>query len=247
MGLRFAGGGKQVPRLRRKIRWRIFLLRSEWQRGSGTTEVAPFRNNVVGPDAGETGDAFGGDGEVGAGADENFFEAADESDDAEGFEGRVCDSPGRTNASAPTRKRLARADASTSLRAGFCVRSYTKAAEIEDGVADDLAGAVESDVAAAVAFEELNAALGEEFARGDNVNSFRIAAEADDGRVFEQEQDVADSFFLAQGDELLLQAKAGRVVNGAELNDGDQRFAFFLETRCFALLRCLSRSFILAP
>ena len=59
--------------------------------------------------------------------------------------------------------RLARADPSTPLRAGFCVRPYTKAAEVEDGIADDLAGAVEGDVAAAVAFEELDAALGEEF------------------------------------------------------------------------------------
>jgi len=33
-------------------------------------------------------------------------------------------------------------------------------AEVEDGVADDLAGAVESYVAAAVAFEELDATLG---------------------------------------------------------------------------------------
>ena len=36
-------------------------------------------------------------------------------------------------------------------------------AQIEDGIADDLAGAVEGDVAAAVAVEELNAALGKEF------------------------------------------------------------------------------------
>jgi hypothetical protein len=34
------------------------------------------------------------------------------------------------------------------------------AAQIEDGIADELAGAVEGDVAAAVAFEEFDAALG---------------------------------------------------------------------------------------
>ena len=38
-----------------------------------------------------------------------------------------------------------------------------ESAEVEDGIADDLAGAVEGDVAAAVAFEEFDAALGEEF------------------------------------------------------------------------------------
>jgi hypothetical protein len=40
------------------------------------------------------------------------------------------------------------------------VRPYTKSAEIEDGIANDLAGAVEGDVAASVALEEFDAALG---------------------------------------------------------------------------------------
>ena len=101
-------------------------------------------------------------------------------------------------------------------------RFHEHAAQVEDGIADDLAGAVEGDVAAAVAFEELNAALGKEFGRGDYVRGFGVAAERDDGRVFEQEQDVADFFFFAQGDELLLQAQAGGVVDGAELDDRDQ-------------------------
>lgn len=80
------------------------------------------------------------------------------------------------------------------------------AAQVEDGVADDLSGAVKGDIATAVAFEELNPALGPEFGRGDYVCGFGIAAEGDDRRVLEQKQDVADLFFLAQSDELLLQA-----------------------------------------
>jgi len=43
-----------------------------------------------------------------------------------------------------------------------------------------LAGAVEGDVAAAVAFEELDAALGEEFAGGNDVGGFGVAAQSDD-------------------------------------------------------------------
>ena len=39
-----------------------------------------------------------------------------------------------------------------------------------------MAGAVEGDVAAAVAFEEFDAALAQEVGRGDNVCCFRIAA-----------------------------------------------------------------------
>ena len=48
---------------------------------------------------------------------------------------------------------------------------------------------------------------------------FRVAAESDDGRVFEQQKDVADAAFLAQFDEVFLQAQAGCVVDRAELED----------------------------
>jgi hypothetical protein len=41
--------------------------------------------------------------------------------------------------------------------------------------------------------------------------------------VFQQEKDVADFFCLAQVYQLLLYAEAGGVVDGAELEDGDQR------------------------
>ena len=51
-----------------------------------------------------------------------------------------------------------------------------EAAQVEDGIADDLAGAVEGDVAAAVAFEELDAATGEEFGGGDYVGGLGVAA-----------------------------------------------------------------------
>jgi len=73
-------------------------------------------------------------------------------------------------------------------------------AEIEDRIADDLAGAVEGDVASAVAFEEFYAALLEEFRRGDYVCRFGIAAQGDDWLMFEQQEDVADLFFFAESD-----------------------------------------------
>ena len=40
--------------------------------------------------------------------------------------------------------------------------------------------------------------------------------------MFEQEQNVADLFFFSQCDELLLQAQACGVIDGTELDDGDQ-------------------------
>jgi hypothetical protein len=67
------------------------------------------------------------DCEVHAGADQDFFEAADEFDHAQGF--------------------------AFALRGGM-------GAQVENWIANDLAGAVESNVPAAVAFEDFDAALG---------------------------------------------------------------------------------------
>ena len=77
---------------------------------------------------------------------------------------------------------------------------------------------MEGDVATAVAFEELDTSLGEELGGRNYIRRFRVAAQCDDWRVFEQEKHVADLFFFAEGDELLLQAKARGVINGAELD-----------------------------
>jgi hypothetical protein len=40
--------------------------------------------------------------------------------------------------------------------------------------------------------------------------------------VLEEEEGVADFFFFAEGEQLLLQAEGCGVVDGAELEDGDQ-------------------------
>lgn len=67
-----------------------------------------------------------------------------------------------------------------------------------------MAGAVEGDVAPAVAFEEFDSALLQEFGRGYYVFRLRVAAKRDDWLVFQQEEDVADFFFFAESYELLL-------------------------------------------
>ena len=81
----------------------------------------------------------------------------------------------------------------------------SKTSQIEDGVAHDLAGAVEGDVAAAVAFEEFDAALGEEFRARNYICGFGIAAQGDDRLMLQQKKNIADLFFFAERDELLLQ------------------------------------------
>ena len=90
----------------------------------------------------------------------------------------------------------------------FAVRRW-KSAEIEDRIADDLAGTVEGDVATAVTFEEFDAAAVELLGRGKNVGDLGIAAEGDDRGVFEQEEDVADLSLFTEVYEFLLQAQGG--------------------------------------
>jgi hypothetical protein len=105
--------------------------------------------------------------------------------------------------------------------AGGSVRATRILAKIEDGIADELSGAVEGDIAAAVALEELDAASDKGFGGSEDVGGFGVAAESDDGRVLDQEEDVADLFLFAQIDQLLLEAQAFGVVEGSELDDGN--------------------------
>jgi hypothetical protein len=59
---------------------------------------------------------------------------------------------------------------------------------------------VECDVAAAIAFEEFDAAVFQEFRGGYHVCGFRIPAKRDYWPMFEQEEDVAYLFFFAERD-----------------------------------------------
>ena len=106
-----------------------------------------------------------------------------------------------------------------------CAQSLTfavrrgNAPQIENGITDELARAVESDVAAAITFENLDAALSQDFGRGKDVVPLAIATESDDRRMFEQKKNVADAVFFAQIDQALLQPQAGGVIERAELED----------------------------
>src|SRR5258708_29357849 len=148
-------------------------------------------------DSCESGHAFCWDGEVGAGSNQYFFKAADVVDRAQ----RLTDG------------RFLRAE-SWELRAAV-------SAEVEDGVADELPGAVEGDVAAAVAFEDLDSAQSQLVGRQQDVGRLRVASQGDDRRVLEQEQHVADASGFAEFDQFLLDAQSGSVVDAAELEDGD--------------------------
>ena len=92
-----------------------------------------------------------------------------------------------------------------------------QAAQVEDGVADELAGAVIGDVAAAVDLVEGDAARGKQLIGGENVGAVGVAAQRKHRRMLEQQQHVADAVLLAQRDQLLLQAKGFSVGDAAEI------------------------------
>ena len=77
-------------------------------------------------------------------------------------------------------------------------------------------------VTSAIAFENFHAALCELLRRGEHVRSFGIPAEGDHRRVLQQKKNIADAAFFAQVNQLLLQAEGRRVVESAELEDGNQ-------------------------
>jgi hypothetical protein len=95
------------------------------------------------------------------------------------------------------------------------------AAEIEDGVADELAGAVIGDVAAAIDLVHLHSTLGEEIVASEDVGAVGVAAEGEDGRMLQHEESVADEVLLASGDDLLLDGESFAVGDAAEMEKID--------------------------
>jgi hypothetical protein len=89
--------------------------------------------------------------------------------------------------------------------------------EIEDRVPDELSGAVEGYVAAAVALEDFHSTQSQLIRRQQNVGCFRIPSQRDNGCVLKQKQNVANAISFAEFNQFLLDAQSGRVVDLAEL------------------------------
>ena len=99
-------------------------------------------------------------------------------------------------------------------------------AEVEDGIADQLPGAVIGDVAAALDRVHVDAARGQ-FSIGGRDEAAPAADEAaaaqgEHRRMLEQQQHIADLAGAAQLDELLLQLEGAEVIGTAELEQGEQ-------------------------
>ena len=74
---------------------------------------------------------------------------------------------------------------------------------------------MECNVSTSIALEKLDALSLQEVRRSQQVFSTRIATEGDDGKVFEQKQNVGNASLLAEFCKGLLQAQSCAVVNGA--------------------------------
>ena len=81
-------------------------------------------------------------------------------------------------------------------------------AQIEDRIADQLAGTVIRDVAAAIGGVEGDAGARQNVVAGQQIFHVAVAAQRDDVRMLEQQELVGDQPLLALGRELLLQFAA---------------------------------------
>lgn len=103
--------------------------------------------------------------------------------------------------------------------------AWEVAAEVEDGVADELARTVVGDVSSAIDLVYLDAFLGEELVGGQDVGTCGVSTEGEDRGMLEEQEGVADLIRLAGGDDSLLDGEAFGIGNAAELEEMDDHAA----------------------
>jgi len=84
-------------------------------------------------------------------------------------------------------------------------------AEIEDGIADDLAGTVVGDVSATIGRVEFDAFLAEDAFGDEEIGAAGVATESDDVGMLAEKEDVVDGGGFEGGDEALLEGVGVRV------------------------------------
>ena len=94
-------------------------------------------------------------------------------------------------------------------------------AQIKDRIPHQLPRPVKRNVSAAIALEHLDPASRQHFGRSQHIGGFSVTSKGNDGRVFQQQQHIADLSCLPQIDQLPLQAQTFGVVKHPELDNGD--------------------------
>ena len=95
------------------------------------------------------------------------------------------------------------------------------AAQVDDRISHKLARPVIRHIAATVDLVQLDSALREHLVAGKYVGTMRITAKREDGRVFEQEERVADKILLTRRDDSLLDGEGFRVRDATETEEVD--------------------------
>ena len=90
-------------------------------------------------------------------------------------------------------------------------------AQVEDGIAHDLSGAVIGDVAAAIGRVEGDAGARQNVVAGQQVFQMPVAPQRDDMRVLQQEELIRDQPLLAIAREPLLEFQRAGVIDSPEL------------------------------
>jgi len=93
--------------------------------------------------------------------------------------------------------------------------------EIENGIADDLTGAVIGDVAAAIGFAKLDIFLPQNIFGGEEIFLASVAAEGEDMWMLAEEENVVDGAGFAGGDDAPLEGVG--VGPGEEAEIGDEK------------------------
>ena len=104
-----------------------------------------------------------------------------------------------------------------------------QAAQIEDGIADELSGAVVGDVAAAVDLVKGDTAAGKQFIGGEDVGAAGVAAKGEYRGMFEQEKNVFDTAIETESGDLSLNAKCLVVGDATETEILDHRSSYSRE------------------
>ena len=92
-------------------------------------------------------------------------------------------------------------------------------------------------VATAVGFVDFHSALHQPVRGSKYIRRLGISSQGDHRRVFEQQQHIRNACLLAQLDNLLLQAQPRRVINIAELENGNHEGSFQIANRRLSILK----------
>ncbi len=96
--------------------------------------------------------------------------------------------------------------------------------QIEYRITHQLPWPVKRNIPAAIALKHLDAASRQRIRRNEHMSSFGIAPKSNDGRMFQQQQDVADPSSFAQFDQLSLQPKPFNVAEHPELDNRNHSY-----------------------